>query len=130
MDPQGSPPLRLEDEAVAAIARRVVKLLTDSEAVGLIDAAELARRLGVSRDAIYRRADELAAARVGDGKRGRLRFDPEEVAKRLSSGQAKPEAPPQRRDPHRRPSRSTRTPLLPIAGQQSSARGVDPRRAA
>lgn len=53
----------------------MVALLTGIETAGLVDAAELARRLGVGRDYIYRHADEMGVIRVGDGKRARLRFD-------------------------------------------------------
>ncbi len=68
--------VHLDSDSIEAVARRVVDLLTGTEAAGLVDAAELARRLGVSRDWVYRHADELGAVHVGDGKRARLRFDP------------------------------------------------------
>lgn len=41
----------------------------------LVDAQTLATALGVSRDTIYAHADELGGERIGDGPRGRLRFD-------------------------------------------------------
>jgi len=75
---------RLDPESVAAIARYVVALLRDGdEPGGLIDAAEVARRRGVSRDWVYRHADELGAVRMGEGSRPRLRFPP--VTPRLPS---------------------------------------------
>lgn len=40
-----------------------------------VDAATLARRLGVTRGFVYEHADELGGARLGDGPRARLRFD-------------------------------------------------------
>jgi hypothetical protein len=48
----------------------------------LLTAAELAERLGVSREWIYRHADELGAIRLpgGSKERGRLRFDAARVA--------------------------------------------------
>jgi hypothetical protein len=42
---------------------------------GLVDAAELARMLGVHRRTIYERANELGAIRLSDSKRARMRFD-------------------------------------------------------
>ena len=41
-----------------------------------MDAAAVARLLGVSRATVYAKADELGAVRIGNGKRARLRFDP------------------------------------------------------
>lgn len=41
----------------------------------LVDAAELAVLLGVSRETVYANADRLGARRLGDGARPRLRFD-------------------------------------------------------
>lgn len=66
---------------VEAIARRVVEMLGDRLIVGLangpdlVDAAELARRLGTRRSWIYSHAAELGAIRLGAGPRPRLRFD-------------------------------------------------------
>lgn len=88
--------VRLDPESVEEIARRVVQLLGSDAAPPpeLVDAAELARRLGVSRDAIYGHADELGAVRVGN----RLRFDPAVVSERRSA--PKPSIPkPRRRAP-------------------------------
>src|SRR6516164_8486087 len=51
----------------------------------LVDAATLARQLGVSRATIYEHSRELGAVRVGDGARGRLRFDAQQVRRTLSS---------------------------------------------
>jgi len=75
------------DELVERIAVRVVELLERSApAGGLVDAATLARRLGVSRDYVYRHAAELGAQPVG-GDRGRgrpLRFDLELAVERAT----------------------------------------------
>lgn len=43
----------------------------------LVDAATLARLLGVGRDFVYSHADELGALRLGSGPKARLRFDPD-----------------------------------------------------
>jgi hypothetical protein len=41
----------------------------------LIDAAELARRLGIARSTVYANARRYGAIRLGDGPRAPLRFD-------------------------------------------------------
>ena len=92
---------------VEAIARRVVELLAleTAEATrgGLIDAAALARELGVERDWVYEHAGQLGAIRLG-GPRGRLRFDLEVVREKLGGAE-----PGSWRPPRRRPRRSTAT---------------------
>jgi hypothetical protein len=80
----------------------------------LIDAAELARRTGVSRTWIYQHAEELGAIKLGEGPKARLRFHPEAI-ERLRAA-TRPSEPPMRL---RRPQRATRTDstdldLLPI----------------
>jgi hypothetical protein len=67
---------------VDAIAERVAELLRDDDAPAphrLVSAAEVARELNVGRQWVYEHADELGARRLGDGPRGRLRFDLETV---------------------------------------------------
>jgi hypothetical protein len=41
----------------------------------LVDASTVADALGVSRDCVYAHAGELGGKRIGNGPRGRLRFD-------------------------------------------------------
>jgi hypothetical protein len=66
---------------IEAVANRVVELLQDLAAgcldapAQLVDAATVARLLGVSRATVYANADQLGAIRLGTGKRARLRFD-------------------------------------------------------
>ncbi len=65
-----------------AIAERVAELLSTHETPvthQLVSAAEVARELNVGRQWVYEHADELGAHRLGDGPRGRLRFDLETV---------------------------------------------------
>ncbi|MGI8624499.1 MAG: helix-turn-helix transcriptional regulator, partial [Solirubrobacteraceae bacterium] len=50
---------------------------------GLLTAAEVAARFGVSRGWVYGNADALGALRLGDGPKPRVRFDAQEVAERL-----------------------------------------------
>lgn len=86
----------------------------------LLDATEFAARLGVKRTWVYRHAAELGAVKLGDGRRARLRFDPEklsELATARSENSDSPSPPAQRR----RGSRSPRPgftaaghPLLPV----------------
>jgi hypothetical protein len=61
---------------VDAIAERVTDVLRSGAVrVRLVDAATLADALGVSRDCVYTHASELGGERIGNGPRGRLRFD-------------------------------------------------------
>ena len=65
------------------MARKVVELL---EARGLqqrrlVDAAELVAMFGIERSWVYAHAIELGAVKLGDGKKPRLRFDPEIAAR-------------------------------------------------
>ena len=116
--------IKLDPETVEVIARRVIALLERGEAaqLELLDAAELARRLGVDRSWIYNHAVELGAIRLGEGARPRLRFDPVAVSKRIrkkARGQdtAEHRRPPQ---PPWQPQRDReRPPLLPIKGGAS-----------
>jgi predicted DNA-binding transcriptional regulator AlpA len=91
---------------------------------GLIDAAEVARRLGVSRSTVYDHQQELGAELLGDGPRPRLRFDPARVEayRARRSANAESNVPTVRSSPPRRArERGARTaagvPLLPIGRQ-------------
>jgi hypothetical protein len=120
--------MALENEDIELLAQRVAELLGDeaveSRQTGqLVDAAAVARLLGVSRATVYAKADELGAIRVGNGKRARLRFDPARIvatAATASNGASKAA----RRG--RRSRRSTQRPnsdLLPIRGRRTRANG-------
>lgn len=72
----------LSDAQLDALADRIAERLrvTDdascpSEAPRLVDARAVAHAIGISRDAVYAHAEQLGGHRVGDGPRGRLRFD-------------------------------------------------------
>jgi hypothetical protein len=67
---------------VDALAERVLMLLEPvldgadaSPPSHLVDARMLSRQLGVSRDTVYEHAEALGGRRIGNGPRGRLRFD-------------------------------------------------------
>jgi len=113
----------LTPETIERIATAVAARLTDTRpATGpaLIDAAEVARRHGVTRSWAYDHAADLGAIRLGNGTRARLRFDPATVAAYLDRGRPTATTAP---SPLTRPDRSRprakrpATPLLPIRGQ-------------
>lgn len=91
-------------EIVEAIAQRVVELLREAGGLDVearyVDAATLAGQLGIDRDWVYRHAHQLGAIRLGQGPRGRLRFDRELVADRLAGADPESWRPP-RRPPRR-----------------------------
>ena len=84
----------------------------------LVDAAELARRLGIERAWVYSHAIELGAVKLGDGKKPRLRFDPEIAARFLQRVGDGPTADPPARSGERAvqpPGRQeSEIPLLPV----------------
>lgn len=89
----------------------------------LVDAATVARRLGVSRDYVYSHADELGGWRLGDGPRGRLRFDLDQAldawttrSTGSTSQQAKAPAITRPSRPRRRRQTDSTHDLLPIRG--------------
>ena len=122
-----SEPVRLHPADIEAIARRVVELQGVTPAPRWVDAATAAEILGVSREYVYRHADELGAERLpSEGGQGRLRFD----ASRLAGGGADctPRSRPKRRDsPVGKPGNGRRTgarkrqnpDLLPIKGRRA-----------
>src|SRR3954467_4604125 len=96
--------MTLDPDDIEALARRVAELLRASTSASepLVDAAELARILGVDRDWVYARANRLGAVRLGDGPKAPLRFDVRRVRALLApgSGQPRPAEPsPERRAP-------------------------------
>jgi hypothetical protein len=112
--------MKLDPEAVEAIAVRVVTLLEKQglRRRELIGAAELARRLGVDRSWVYSHAIELGAVKLGDGPRARLRFDPEiaeQMLRKLDDGSAPdPPARSVERADRARWSRRPEVRLLPV----------------
>jgi hypothetical protein len=71
----------IADRLSNAVATRVIEILNEqgfgpqpARQAEWLDALEVARRLGVSREWVYEHAEELGAARLGSGRRPRLRF--------------------------------------------------------
>jgi hypothetical protein len=62
-----------------------------------LTAAEVAARWSLHPNWVYKHARELGAIPIGDGRRPRLRFDPDEVARRLN----RPPTPASRSSPKR-----------------------------
>jgi hypothetical protein len=90
------------------IGERVAELLCPPPTRGLVDAATLAATLGVSRGAIYAHAEELGGRRIGNGPRGRLRFDLDSA---LAAWTSRPT------------SKKSQAPQTPIAAGNSPSRG-------
>ena len=81
----------------------------------LVDAAELARRLGIERSWVYAHASELGALRLGRGPRARLRFDFEIVIARMRIAMESDDRGPKARQ-RRPPAHAPGPDLLPIKG--------------
>jgi hypothetical protein len=106
---------RLHPDDFEAIARRVAELLLEAgtPTAQLLTAAQVAERFGVSRDWVYEHADELGAVRLGDGPRGRLRFDVEKVTTALAAEPSTgAKRPPRQRRSTPAPQPASSVPLL------------------
>lgn len=71
------------EQLADAVADRVAQRLREQPPTRFVDAAALARVLGVKRSWVYQHAHELGAVRLG-GPQGRLRFDLAALDERLS----------------------------------------------
>jgi hypothetical protein len=106
----------LDREDIEAIAQRVAQLLREPaapRAVRYVDATHVARVLDVDREWVYTHARQLGAIRLG-GSTGRLRFDLQQIERRLAHDHEtthhRPAFPASRR---RRRSAQSRVDLLP-----------------
>jgi hypothetical protein len=107
---------RLREE-IARVASSAAEHAASDPAARLVDAATVARMLGVERDWVYAHADALGAVRLG-GPQGRLRFDLVAMAERLKM----PSEPPVTSTPKpRRPGASG--PVEPLLYRIESAAG-------
>ena len=114
--------IKLDPRTIEAIARRVVDLLEKRGLQNreLVDAAELARQLGIERSWVYSHAIELGAVKLGHGPKPRLRFDPEVAARMLRRvGEGSAADPPARSGKRASQPRGSegRVELLPIRGR-------------
>jgi hypothetical protein len=116
--------IELSDGCIEAIATRVVELLQERPGgLGLVDAAELARRLGVTRAWVYENASRLGAIRLGSGPSPRMRFDPEEAIAAMKPAEPQLQAPTSKRRSSRPRWTPERTvPLLPVYEGASALR--------
>lgn len=85
--------VRLHPETEARIAQRmavmVIRYLSrtqqpEPKRQEYLTATEVSKTYRLHRGWVYEHAQELGAIRIGDGERPRLRFDPEQVARRLA----------------------------------------------
>jgi hypothetical protein len=93
-----------------ALAELVAEKLRGTGSSDLVDAATVAKALGISRDTVYSRAEELGGRQIGNGPRPRWRFD---LAVAIATWE--PSA-PTRVTPRRRRSQNDRD-LLPVRGE-------------
>lgn len=104
------------------LAERLGDQPGDATRARWLSASEVATMLGINRDAVYRRADELGAKRIGSGPKARLRFDADAVTAALSACSASRDSlsqdPPQqqRSRPRRATAAGNAFPLLPVRG--------------
>lgn len=112
---------RIDRLGVDAIARRVAELIDPSATCPrYLDTAAVARMLDVSADWVREHAVELGAIRVGDGPRGALRFELDQIRRALD--QRRLTTAPTRRPPRRRVRRPGGVRLLPLPGAQGAPR--------
>jgi hypothetical protein len=122
----------LTPDAIEQIAQRVAELLGRGrdahppDSLRLLEASQLAHRLGVSREWVYEHATELGAITIGDGPKPRLRFDPDVADAALARRRRSPDpVAPKAQDtpaPRRRPRTTASVPLLPVHAPRS--RGI------
>jgi hypothetical protein len=104
--------LELSSDQLRELADLIADRLTARQAGEMIDATELAKRMGRSRDYVYEHAGALGAVRLGEGPRPRLMFP---WPLRQVEGKAAVERPGVPQSRIRR--KQTNTGLLPIKGQ-------------
>ena len=110
-------PVELERLA-ELVVERLVSELSPLTAAALLDADEVARRLAVERDYVYRNARRLGARRLGDGGRPRLRFLWADVLEALpcSASKGSPAGETRIRASSRPRQWASSVPLVPIRG--------------
>ncbi len=85
--------IRLDETTIDRLVARLTESLTaiadaqppvPAEPEKMLSAAEVAERWGVDRSWVYQHSHQLGAIPMGNGRRPRLRFDPEQVARVLT----------------------------------------------
>lgn len=128
-DDENHPLERLADLLADRVAERLAPLVTSGalgQPEGLVDAHEIARRMGRSRWWVYEHAGELGAVRLGPGPRARLGFSlarAEAYIQRAADLRAPSPPPPRARQRRRRTTR-TSVELLPFSRDDERAAGV------
>lgn len=114
--------IELPDHQLEVLADLIVDRLTVSAAGELIDAAELARRIGRGRDFVYEHSGQLGAVRLGNGERPRLFFRWPQVLDRLDGNpkRGRKTSTVAIRPRRKRPSQAIE--LLPIGGPAARKR--------
>jgi predicted DNA-binding transcriptional regulator AlpA len=91
----------IADRLGHAVATRILEVLKEqgfspqaARQTEWLDALEVARRLGVSREWVYEHAEELGATRLGSGRRPRLRFPERSFARPPAASAPVPEPAP------------------------------------
>ena len=111
--PESNPPTDLDRDTVDAIARRVAELLGSvGPGSRYLDTTSVAEMLGVSDEWVRDHAAELGAIRLGDGKRGQLRFEVDRVRTALDRRRLQTE--PRPRSARRARRRVAGVQLLPL----------------
>jgi hypothetical protein len=103
------------------VARRVAELLRgdDRPDVRYLDTARVAEMLCVEPSYVRDHWRELGGFRLpSKGGQGRLRFDPQEVKRRLSADTKAPERPRPQGSQRPRRLRDASAPLIPIRGEK------------
>jgi hypothetical protein len=119
---------RLVELLAGRVAERLAPLISSGapeQPEGLVDAHEIARRMGRSRWWVYEHAGELGAVRLGHGPRARLGFSParaEAYLKAAADLRAPVPSPPRAR-PRRRCSTHTPVELLAFTRDDERAAG-------
>jgi len=110
------------------LADRVAERLKQVPTVQYVDAATLARQLGLSRDAVYAKAVALGGVQIGDGPRPRWRFDLDRAleaatGRLLSERSPGPQTPASRAVSRRRrrAGKGSSPALLPIRGGEDAS---------
>lgn len=104
--------VELQPDLVEALALRVAEIVQAAPVPQMLKVDEVAHMLRVKPEWVYEHADDLGVYRLGNGDKGRLRFDRGRVLEHLANG-SKPA--PAARKPRRQSTRiRSDVPLLRV----------------